>query len=61
MAPIASIEPPYQQISVGERLQMDCRTSGNPSPTVTWGRGRGTPLNPRVSLNYKKLFTPNLQ
>ena len=49
MAPIASIDPPYQQISVGDRLQMDCRTSGSPTPTVTWSRGRGEPLNPRVS------------
>ncbi|KAL0852381.1 hypothetical protein ABMA28_000578 [Loxostege sticticalis] len=42
--PTAEIRPPINEYFEGDRIELECLTSGNPAPSITWQRASGRPL-----------------
>lgn len=55
--PSASL-PPSIEASQGDSLTLDCETTGNPSPTITWLRdSEPLPSNSRISVSPEGLLS----
>ncbi|CAG9782356.1 unnamed protein product [Diatraea saccharalis] len=57
--PTVEIRPPINDYFEGERVQLECVTSGNPAPHITWQRASGRPLPVSIEIIDDLLIIEN--
>lgn len=53
--PSVNINPPVNDYYEGERIQLECVATGNPTPTISWQRASRRPL-PMSAEHFDELF-----